>query len=163
MAATYSKIRNALDSLLKLHIKLSPEDHQAVSHLLDAFSSLDRSFHKIEALENAKVDVLGYLGHQPKDYSLILNDLKGKDSNVTRRLREECIRLGFKLWRFVRVSSDYYSWSLEQRQSVLGAPGIQYLCKSVIMQNTRCTEDNCLDRSNSKYYLIVIVNAFNFA
>jgi hypothetical protein len=98
-----------------------------------------------------------YLAIQPQSPTQILEDLRGIDRPVNKRLRDECSKLGFSIWRFLRVSEDYYSWSLERRQNVLGAPGTNYLCKSVIMQNTRCTREDCSDWTNSKYYLIVIV------
>lgn len=100
---------------------------------------------------------LKYLASQPQKWSDVYRDLMRHDTEVNFRLRVECRKLGLKTWRFKRVAKDYYEWPLEKRQVVLGAPGVEYLCKSVIMQNTKCTRDDCQDPTNSKYYLIVVV------
>jgi hypothetical protein len=89
---------------------------------------------------------------QPQTYEQILEDLMGEDNDVQRRLRDECIALGLTMWRLKRVPKDYYSWSLEERRDVLGAPSIEYLCKSMIMHNTKCVDEE------GKYVLVVIVS-----
>ena len=56
---------------------------------------------------------------------------------------------------FITVPSNYYSWSLEQRANLLNCH-VNQLCKSIIMENTSCTEKNCSDPTNSKYYCVVL-------
>ncbi|EFA85895.1 hypothetical protein PPL_01127 [Heterostelium album PN500] len=63
------------------------------------------------------------------------------------------IDLKFKLQR---VPSPYYTWTLEQRANYLGAPSKQYLCKSIIMENTECVNQDMSDPFNSRYYLVII-------
>ena len=37
----------------------------------------------------------------------------------------------------------------------LVAPSINHLCKSVIFENTRCSQDSIEDPLNSKYYCVI--------
>lgn len=58
-------------------------------------------------------------------------------AGVVPRLSALCAASHLTKYRFYRVAGDYYDWPLEQRQSVLGAPSIRHLWKSVVMENTR--------------------------
>ncbi|TDH74169.1 hypothetical protein CCR75_001130 [Bremia lactucae] len=53
------------------------------------------------------------------------------------------------------VPSDYYSWSLAQRASVLGCK-IPHLCKTIIMENIACINSGNEDPLNSRYYCVVL-------
>ncbi len=86
----------------------------------------------------------------------IARDLMGKDTPVQERLRKLCKDVPVPSARFKRAPSDYYNWTLEQRRDLLGAPHIDYLCKTMIMRNTRSKAENCADRTDSKYYMVVI-------
>jgi hypothetical protein len=119
---------------------------------------IEEKFESKETDEELPPVVYEYLGTQPKLAPQNQKDLMRNDSDVTIRLRNECFRLGFKTWRFKRVPSDYYQWEYEARRAVLGAPSIDYLCKSVIMENTKLSTEDYSDRTNSKYYLIVVVS-----
>jgi hypothetical protein len=44
-------------------------------------------------------------------------------------------RIYSAVWKW--VPSDYYGWDLSQRAQCLGAPSIQHLCKSLLMENTK--------------------------
>lgn len=77
-------------------------------------------------------------------------------TEVIKRIREECIRLGFKYAKFKQVPNNYYQIPLEARRDILGAPTLDHLCKSLIMENTRFQgDDPFADRNNCKYYCIV--------
>mmetsp|Transcript_963 Transcript_963/g.1479 ORF Transcript_963/g.1479 Transcript_963/m.1479 type:complete len:198 (+) Transcript_963:142-735(+) len=54
------------------------------------------------------------------------------------------------------VWSDYYDWNLERRKVFLRASSVDQLCKTIVMENTRCINMDCLDPSNSKYYAILV-------
>jgi len=45
---------------------------------------------------------------------------------------------GLKTAIFWRCPSDYYDWELEQRRAYLNAPTTHYLCKTIVMNNTKC-------------------------
>jgi len=51
---------------------------------------------------------------------------------------------------------EYYKQTLEWRRDLLGAPHVDHLCKSVIMQNTKCKHTNYDDWLDSKYYLVIV-------
>eukprot|EP00479_Gromia_sphaerica_P000779 TRINITY_DN10938_c0_g1_i1.p1 TRINITY_DN10938_c0_g1~~TRINITY_DN10938_c0_g1_i1.p1 ORF type:complete len:120 (-),score=13.88 TRINITY_DN10938_c0_g1_i1:197-556(-) len=73
-----------------------------------------------------------------------------------------CKEYGIKC-AFKRCPSNYYKESLEWRQNLLGAPSTKYLCKSLVVNNTKCIHQNCDDITNSKYYVIIsqYVEQFN--
>ncbi|XP_016551622.2 uncharacterized protein LOC107851195 [Capsicum annuum] len=74
------------------------------------------------------------------------------------RLSSILLGNGVRDFRFKRVDSDYYDWSLEARRDVLGAASIHHLCKSIVLVNTQAPSNitDCSDRSNSKYYVVVV-------
>lgn len=55
----------------------------------------------------------------------------------------------------ITVPSTYYSWTLEERANILNCH-VNQLCKSIILENTACTEKDCTDPTNSKYYCVVL-------
>jgi prolyl-tRNA editing enzyme YbaK/EbsC (Cys-tRNA(Pro) deacylase) len=54
------------------------------------------------------------------------------------------------------VPADYYAQSLGRRAELLSAPNMAYLCKSVIMENTRWAAGEQLDRRNPRYICVVV-------
>eukprot|EP00761_Pharyngomonas_kirbyi_P001435 gb/GECH01001439.1/.p1 GENE.gb/GECH01001439.1/~~gb/GECH01001439.1/.p1 ORF type:complete len:266 (+),score=64.27 gb/GECH01001439.1/:1-798(+) len=85
----------------------------------------------------------------------VMADPKENWSSNVKRAMESCTKhhLGAV---FKKVPSDYYNHSLEERRQILEAPSRSHLCKSLILENTKCTEDNWNDRKNSKYYCVII-------
>lgn len=53
------------------------------------------------------------------------------------------------------VPSDYYSHSLQWRRDILKADSINNLCKTVLLENTHCVNQDCSDPRNSRYYMIL--------
>ncbi|GAB5369970.1 hypothetical protein AAMO2058_001451900 [Amorphochlora amoebiformis] len=86
----------------------------------------------------------------------IEEDLMGIDNDIQKRLRELCSTIPIPSARFKRAPSDYYTWTLEKRRDLLGAPHVDYLCKTMIMRNTKSKATDCSDRTDSKYYMIVV-------
>jgi len=64
--------------------------------------------------------------------------------------------MGFTSVRFVRTPHEYYTWDLTQRQEFLRAHSIHQLCKSIVLENTECTNSDCSDPLNSKFYCVII-------
>eukprot|EP00026_Physarum_polycephalum_P016377 Phypoly_transcript_17266.p1 GENE.Phypoly_transcript_17266~~Phypoly_transcript_17266.p1 ORF type:complete len:223 (+),score=16.97 Phypoly_transcript_17266:127-795(+) len=77
-------------------------------------------------------------------------------SDVQKRVAGICEQLGLSSVSFVRAPSDYYEWQLQDRQKYIGAPSTHHLCKSIILENTECTEKDCSDPENSRFYCIII-------
>ncbi|KAI9018482.1 hypothetical protein CLU79DRAFT_805091 [Phycomyces nitens] len=44
------------------------------------------------------------------------------------------------LSKYIRVEPDYYDWELQQR--AVQAPSREHMCKSVVLENTRCTHNS---------------------
>jgi prolyl-tRNA editing enzyme YbaK/EbsC (Cys-tRNA(Pro) deacylase) len=56
------------------------------------------------------------------------------------------------VWKF--VPPDYYHWPLEKRAAYLGALSIDYLCKSLLMENRKCLDSS--DPTNPKFVLVIV-------
>ncbi|KNE62576.1 rho guanine nucleotide exchange factor [Allomyces macrogynus ATCC 38327] len=54
------------------------------------------------------------------------------------------------------VEHDYYHWTLARRMCRLNAPTRAHLCKSIIMENTRCPHNSIDDPAFSKYYCVIV-------
>eukprot|EP00461_Guttulinopsis_vulgaris_P004835 UN04837 len=55
-----------------------------------------------------------------------------------------------------RAPGDYYDWTLQKRRDLLGASSVHYLCKSMLMKNSKCPHENFDNKLDSKYYFCVI-------
>ncbi|KNE65739.1 rho guanine nucleotide exchange factor [Allomyces macrogynus ATCC 38327] len=58
--------------------------------------------------------------------------------------------------RLYPVEHDYYHWTLARRMCRLNAPTRAHLCKSIIMENTRCPHNSIDDPAFSKYYCVIV-------
>jgi prolyl-tRNA editing enzyme YbaK/EbsC (Cys-tRNA(Pro) deacylase) len=116
---------------------------------------------RLEALAR-RVEALGAGHEQPqaehdlRDERRALADLNGVDTDTTRRLRAECVRLGLAHTRFRRTPLDYYEWTLEARRAFLGAASTLQLCKTVLMVNSKMPGEAVDDPGNAKYYAVVV-------
>ena len=61
---------------------------------------------------------------------------------LIQHLTELCIRVGLTQFQFSQVRSDYYELPLEERRAVLNAPSVDHLCKTIVMENTKCHSDS---------------------
>ncbi|KAL0237970.1 hypothetical protein GEMRC1_012444 [Eukaryota sp. GEM-RC1] len=66
------------------------------------------------------------------------------------------LKSGLNSSRLIRCPSDYYNWPLSQRANFLNARSENHLCKTLLMTNTRCINDDCSNKNNSKYYAVVV-------
>jgi len=57
---------------------------------------------------------------------------------------------------FYRAPPQYYEMTLGWRRDLLGAPSIHYLCKSMLMRNSKCPHEEYSNKMDSKYYFCVI-------
>ncbi|KAI8972529.1 hypothetical protein BDB01DRAFT_468314 [Pilobolus umbonatus] len=57
--------------------------------------------------------------------------------------------------KFIHVESDYYQWPLQQRAFRVNAPSQEHMCKSIILENTRCTHNDISDPLYSRYYCVI--------
>ncbi|EAN77555.1 Aminoacyl-tRNA editing domain containing protein, putative [Trypanosoma equiperdum] len=78
-----------------------------------------------------------------------------QDTPEVAALRRWCIEHSLTTAVFRWVPSDYYQHTLQWRRDELAAPSVHHLCKSILMENTHCTNKDCGVRENSRYYLIV--------
>lgn len=72
---------------------------------------------------------------------------------LSRGLLQQC--------RIVHVPPNYYQVPLQERAVLLNAH-INQLCKSIVFENKECESTDCSDRTNSRYYLIVLQYAAKF-
>lgn len=58
-----------------------------------------------------------------------------------RRARKEVEALGLYSSRWVWVPESYYKWPLEKRAAMLKAPNTLHLCKSLLLENKKVTNE----------------------
>ncbi|CAO3653443.1 unnamed protein product [Cunninghamella echinulata] len=61
----------------------------------------------------------------------------------------------FHISRIIEVEPDYYTWEAQQRAFRINAPSKAHMCKSLIMENIKCTHNDFSDPLHSKYYCII--------
>ncbi|CAO3649952.1 unnamed protein product [Cunninghamella blakesleeana] len=61
----------------------------------------------------------------------------------------------YHISRFIQVEPDYYDWEIQQRAFRVNAPSRAHMCKSLVMENTRCTHHDYSDPLYSRYYCII--------
>ena len=98
---------------------------------------------------------------QLKDLTNIYKtDLKGNDetnNDTISKIVNELNNKELNSYRLIRAPSDYYQKPLEYRRQCLNAPDVKYLCKSLLMKNTKATVNDCSDPTNSLYYIVIFV------
>ena len=58
------------------------------------------------------------------------------------------------IWKW--VPPNYYDLTLEDQRQALGAYSMTQMCKSFLVENRSCKKLDCSDRTNSRFYLLVI-------
>ena len=114
-----------------------------------ALKNNNNNNHKIESSSN-QINIVSAANVNEIDTENI-KEFSCKSIEIMQELQD----LGCSTWKFQIVCSDFYSKDIEQRAKILSAPSIEYLCKSLLMKNSKCINDDCNDRLNSKYYLVV--------
>ena len=135
---------------------------QRIDALTKRFSGIEA---RIRQAEKQQADLAKKVAHQDptaltqaptlsKKQLAALPNLKpdAKDTPEVAALRAECINIGLSSAIFQWVSEEYYDRNLQWRRDTLKAPSIHYLCKSILLENTHCTNEDCSDRNNSRYY-----------
>ncbi|KAI8370247.1 hypothetical protein BD560DRAFT_396848 [Blakeslea trispora] len=75
---------------------------------------------------------------------------------IVQHVKEECEKLGILDYcQIIPVEPDYYDWELQQRAFRVNAPSKEHMCKSVILENTRCTHEEISDPLYSRYYCVI--------
>lgn len=103
--------------------------------LEDRIAALERKHHGCESEDHISVD----------------------ESMRRARRAVEMARIYSATWKF--VPENYYSWPLSQRATCLGAPDVQYLCKSLLMENKKAGSSaggRPVDPTYPKFVLVVI-------
>jgi prolyl-tRNA editing enzyme YbaK/EbsC (Cys-tRNA(Pro) deacylase) len=119
-------------------------------------AALQRRFDSLEALASqaaARPVVVVAPQAQPSNPEWERQD---SDTDEVANLRELTKRLGFTSSKFQWVPTDYYDHPLSWRQQVLKALTVSHLCKAVVLENTHCTNNDCSDPRNSRYYTVVL-------
>ncbi|KAJ0405778.1 hypothetical protein P43SY_003628 [Pythium insidiosum] len=71
------------------------------------------------------------------------------------RVRQHLQRAKLSSATLKTAPSDYYSWTLSQRGEFLQC-SVPHLCKSIIVENTACTNAGMEDPLNSRYYCVIV-------
>lgn len=83
-------------------------------------------------------------------------DIENAYTDNEKHMRKLAIELNIPSSIFYRAPSDYYDWTLARRRDLLGPSSIHYLCKTMLMRNSKVTHEDYSDKMDSKYYFCVI-------
>ena len=78
-----------------------------------------------------------------------------RDTAEVAHVRAVCRSLPLLSAKLQWVPSEYYTKTLQWRRDILVAPSIQYLCKTMVLENTHCVNTDCSVRSNSRFYMVI--------
>lgn len=83
--------------------------------------------------------------------------LSDPECDTAKRLDAELVSAGAaKALSWVRVPANYYDEPLAFRAECVKAPSVEHMCKTICMENTKCTNEDCSDPINSRWYLVVV-------
>ena len=83
--------------------------------------------------------------------------LSDPECETAKRLDSELVSAGAaKAHSWVRVPANYYDEPLAFRAECVQAPSVEHMCKTICMENTKCTNEDCSDPINSRWYLVVV-------
>ncbi|DAZ96593.1 TPA: hypothetical protein N0F65_000159 [Lagenidium giganteum] len=80
---------------------------------------------------------------------------KLQEREAVERVRAHLLKARVSSAALKLASADYYSWKLAERAQFLGCQ-VPQLCKSIVMENTACTNDGIADPRNSRYYCVIL-------
>jgi prolyl-tRNA editing enzyme YbaK/EbsC (Cys-tRNA(Pro) deacylase) len=83
--------------------------------------------------------------------------LPDPECDTAKRLDAALVSAGAaKALHWVRVPANYYDEPLAFRAQCVKAPSVAHMCKTICMENTKCTNEDCGDPINSRWYLVVV-------
>lgn len=83
--------------------------------------------------------------------------LPDPECDTAKRLDAALVSAGAAKARcWVRVPANYYDEPLPFRAACVKAPSVEHMCKTICMENTKCTNEDCSDPVNSRWYLVVV-------
>jgi prolyl-tRNA editing enzyme YbaK/EbsC (Cys-tRNA(Pro) deacylase) len=153
MACYYQSERNQIAGLTSTTSgKPGSASPEVLTKRLDALEK------RWEAIEKK---IAGSSSSKPSSTNIVVGpdsdewkQVKGEDESVGR-LREIAKKMNLRSVKFKWVPSNYYQQPLTWRRDQLGAPTMTHLCKSIVLENTHCVNEDCSDRNNSRYYVVV--------
>jgi prolyl-tRNA editing enzyme YbaK/EbsC (Cys-tRNA(Pro) deacylase) len=83
--------------------------------------------------------------------------LSDPECDTAKRLDAALVSAGAaKAHSWVRVPANYYDEPLAFRAACVKASSVEHMCKTICMENTKCTNEDCADPINSRFYLVVV-------
>lgn len=128
--------------------------------LLGRIEALERRVDCIKERKVSKSDALMMPSENRFSNRRRNNALVDDPHGTVSKLSTELDARGVQDVAFVRAPAEYYEKDLEFRREVLDAPSVHHLCKSIIMENTRCPPSNssCMENEEGivKYWLVIV-------
>ena len=109
----------------------------------------ERTLSLLKRIELAEKRVEALLSQHGKD----LEELRQEDP--IKRIKRDLLKKKVFSHKFISTPKDYYDLTLEQRAGLLNGK-VPQLCKSIIFENTACDHYNLDDRTNSRFYCVII-------
>ena len=85
-----------------------------------------------------------------------VEDIFVTNSGLKAFVRLETSAGAAKAHSWVRVPANYYDEPLAFRAACVKASSVEHMCKTICMENTKCTNEDCADPINSRFYLVVV-------
>ena len=90
-----------------------------------------------------------------REDNALISDPQGTISKLSKELTARWVQD----FAFVRAPPDYYDRDLEYRRTVLQAPSVHHLCKSIVMENAKVEEG---EPGVVKYWLVIVQYSSRF-
>lgn len=82
-------------------------------------------------------------------------DVKDVDESM-RRARSAVESMGLYSSRWVWVPEPYYTWPMEKRAEILKSPSTSHLCKSLLLENKKVTDDTFHFDFHPRFVMVVL-------
>jgi hypothetical protein len=125
----------------------------------DLLEELKRVEHRVQFLEFCLEQRPSSSQH---NHPSLLRSLVSLDSDPektpedVKRVQKFCLQVGLKVAMIVQVPEHYYETPLSERREFVKAPSEEHLCKTILLENTKCTRSDCSDPKNSRWYAVII-------
>lgn len=130
---------------------------ESIDNLMKRYDNIEESIAKLQKqITSPPTNLATTTAKQVEFRNEHLSNPWEHDTDDVKRVKRACTELKLSSARLHKVPSDYYQHSLEERRQILAAPSVDCLCKSMLIENTHCVNDDCSDPKNSKFYCIVM-------
>ena len=158
LAKRFGNIENSLNQLQQQLNGISKKKSEQVTTSLSSSSTtITTSESSSSALASTIIENPNAIIHESN-----FDREEPNDTELIKIVKKQVQKLCFKFANFSQVPKDYYSRPLEARRDLLQTASMHQLCKSLILENSKCVLSDCSVRTNSKYYCVIVQYSAKF-